>query len=91
MSRKMALPDELLDALSGGLMVFGTQRVTDCAVDDSGVTLTLESGDRYFRSHSAQDRTMYRSDPQFFQTLFSKSVTDDNIYAQADTRQYKQI
>jgi len=91
MTQKMALPDEMLDALSGGLMTFGAHTVVDAAVDDSGVTLTLDSGDKYFRGHSAQDKAMFQSDPHFFQSLFSKSVTDDNIYASADTSQYTKI
>ena len=91
MSTKMQLPDELLDAIAGGVMVFGTQRVTDCTVDDSGVTLTLESGDQYFRGHSAQDRAMYRSDPKFFQSLFSQSIKDDDILARADVSQYTKV
>lgn len=91
MTKKTALPDDMLDAISGGLMTFGAHKVIGADVDDSGVTLTLDSGDKYFRGHSAQDKAMFQSDPKFFQTLFNKSVTDDNIYAQADTSQYTKI
>lgn len=91
MSTKMQLPDELLDAIAGGVMVFGSQRVTDCEVDKSGVTLTLESGEQYFRGHSKRERAMYRSDPKFFKDLFSKSVTDDDIFARADVTQYTKV
>jgi len=91
MTRKMVLPDDMLDAISGGLMTFGAHKVVNAAVDDSGVTLTLDSGDRYFRGHSDRDRAMFRSDPKFFQALFTRSVNDDNIYASADVSQYAKI
>lgn len=91
MSSKMQLPEEIMDAIAGGVMVFGARQVTDCAVDDSGVTLTLETGEKYFRAHSDQERSMYRSDPAFFKGLLSSSVTDDDTLVRADTSQYQQI
>lgn len=91
MTEKMNLPDKILDAMAGGTMVFGAHKVEDCAVDESGVTLILDTGEKYFRAHSAQERSMYRSDPAFFKELLGSSVTDDDTFVRADTSQYTQI
>lgn len=46
---KNQLPDELLDAISGGVVELYGQVVTDCTVQRDRVLLTTEGGDQYER------------------------------------------
>lgn len=91
MSEKMALPDELLDAIVGGRMLFAGDRVTECLVDENGYTLTLETGERYFSPHAEGWRDLYLSAPEAFKNHFDTMVNDTKNFYLVETWRYEKI
>lgn len=55
MSNKMPLPDKLLDAVSGGLLTYGGEIVTDFSVSEDSMSITTQAG-TFTRQLTAKDK-----------------------------------
>ncbi|MDD3311103.1 hypothetical protein [Pseudodesulfovibrio sp.] len=72
-------------------MLFIADRVTECLVDERGYTLTLETGERYFKPHDDAWRAIYKTDPKAFKAFFDNMVNDNEHFHLVDVWNYEKI
>lgn len=77
MSKKMQLPDELLDMVSGGTLTFGGQPVTDFTICTDGFEITTAKGTEGIKFNESFQKA-YDSDDGQFDKLISGLETLHN-------------
>lgn len=69
MSKKMALPDALLDAISGGVLTYGGEDVLDIAICTDGFEITTSKGTEGVAFSPDMQRKHDAGDPAFDQMI----------------------
>lgn len=62
MSKKMALPEEVLEMVSGGVLTYGDDKVEGFAFYPDGYSITTAK-DTIFKGYSADDLAAVKADP----------------------------
>lgn len=65
MTKKMHLPDEMLDGLSGGTMTLNDETVSSYDLDEGAFTVHTSSGS-YRYTFSAEEKAAHLADPAKF-------------------------
>lgn len=80
MTKKMQLPDEILDAVSGGKLAYGGEAVTGFDVEDQDgkiiVTMTTASGD--FRGEA--EKSLFLSSADAWKGSLEATDKSEHIY-----------
>lgn len=78
MTKKMALPDELLDALSGGTVTVHGQVVADFSVEEDRYLVTTKGGDRYEMKFGPDESAFAKS---YFSVSVEQRMKDPGTHA----------
>lgn len=69
MSKKMQLPDELLDAVSGGVLTYGGEPVTGIDICTDGFEITTAKGTEGVLFSPSMQKAFDSGDPAFDQMI----------------------
>ncbi|GAB7022587.1 hypothetical protein JCM12178A_11450 [Salidesulfovibrio brasiliensis] len=65
MSKKIQLPDEILDGIAGGVFTIGGQTVSDLSITDEGMSITC-AGQTFKHTWSEKERKELKDNPTEF-------------------------